>query len=134
MRLETRRRRRPEPDLTSLINIVFLILVFFIAAGSLRPFGDGELELTRLAHGTIASHVDGRLLVHADGRIVYKGQLMTLAELVATLNGAVGRQADKRFDIIADRRAPAAQVLETAAALKRAGFADIAIVTQRSAD
>jgi biopolymer transport protein ExbD len=132
MRIEVHENRRREPDLTSLVNIVFLILIFFIVAGSLRPFGDRELELTKLADGAINAHVDGRLLVHADGRIAYKGQPTTLPDLAATLRGEKAAGGRQRFDIVADHRAPAAQVLAIATALKAAGYADIAIVTQRS--
>lgn len=133
MRLKLHQKRRPEPDLTSLINIVFLILVFFIVAGSLRPFGDRDLKLTKLADGAIAANVDGRLLVHADGSIAYKGQTTSLPDLAATLRGEATVRAGKRFDIVADHRAPAAQVLAIANVLKETGFADIAIVTQRAA-
>jgi biopolymer transport protein ExbD len=134
MRLETHRKRRPDPDLTSLINIVFLILVFFIVAGSLRPFGAPDLELTKLARGAIAPHVDGRLLIHGDGRLVYRGAIVTVADLVAALGAEHAQRDNKRFDIIADRRAPAAQVLAVVTALKSAGFAEVAIVTQKSPD
>ncbi len=48
MRLRTRPQRRPTENVVPLINVVFLLLVFFMLTGSLRPAPFPDISLPRL--------------------------------------------------------------------------------------
>ena len=71
-------RRKPEPTI-ALINIVFLMLIFFMITGTLAPPLDKSLTLVR------ASDLDPRdppdtLVIHADGRLFLRGIELTSVE------------------------------------------------------
>ena len=72
-----RATQKREPTI-ALINIVFLMLVFFMVAGTLAQPLDGDLDLVRTAD------LEGRappdtLVVHADGRLSYRGETQASA-------------------------------------------------------
>ena len=85
MRLETPRTKRSEPDLTGLINVVFLILIFFIVAGSLRPYAGRDLKLAKATAKGGEAVRSSHLIIAADGTIRYRGSDITLEALRARL-------------------------------------------------
>ena len=65
------RKKKAEPTI-ALINIVFLMLIFFLVAGTLAQPLDGELELIE------TNALDGReppdaLVINAAGDLSYRG-------------------------------------------------------------
>ena len=114
-------KRRAEPTI-ALINIVFLMLIFFLIAGSISPPMDGEIELVTL------SELDGRapsrtLAIHPDGRLTWGGESVTLTEFDAP--------EDTPLRLMPDRALPASTLLEIAGALQMQGAADVVVVTKR---
>lgn len=136
---------RREADLTSLINIVFLILIFFVVAGALRPFAAKDIELAKVARGAVDAVSPSTLIVYSDGRIRYRGRVVEVAELGAlvaahasrreggggvagALDGASGRGA---MTIVADGRLPARRLIEVSGALRAAGIESMALMAER---
>jgi biopolymer transport protein ExbD len=77
---------RREPTI-ALINVVFLMLVFFMVAGALAPPLDPTLSLVDTAE------LEGRpppdaLVLHADGRLSYRGAALGDAAAYLALHGA----------------------------------------------
>lgn len=133
-RLSGRRPARSstrDPDLTSLINIVFLILIFFIVAGTLRPFSARDIDLAKVAKGAALSAVPSSLIVDKVGRIKISGREVALEELSAALAGALRPKAGKPFTIVADGRAPGSLVLEVSRQLHAAGVKEVAVMVER---
>jgi biopolymer transport protein ExbD len=84
-------RTRREPTI-ALINIVFLMLVFFLAAATLARPLDGDLRLVR------TSDLEGRappdaLVIHSDGRLAYRGAALADARAYIALLPEEGRAA-----------------------------------------
>ena len=129
--------RRRESDLTSLINIVFLILIFFVVAGALRPFSARDVALAKVAKGDAEAVSPGVLIVRRDGGLTYRGQdvdLATLAELVRVQMLRGSRPAALGvFTVVADGRLPAKRLLEVSGVLKGAGVERVALMVERSA-
>ncbi|MGR3462912.1 MAG: ExbD/TolR family protein [Roseovarius sp.] len=119
-------RTRREPTI-ALINIVFLMLIFFMAAATLAPPLDGELKLVR------TKELEGRappdaLVIHADGRLVYRGEaLPDPAAYVA----ALPEDARDTVRIVPDAALPAPALIRLGAALRRAGAGRVVLVTER---
>ncbi len=123
------RRARPranrEPTI-ALINIVFLMLIFFMVAGTLAPPLAPEVRLidTHLLQGSPAPDA---LVITADGTLLYRGEPLDSAEdYVATLTGEtlVAR-------LVPDRALPATALVAIASDMRRAGAARVMIVTER---
>ena len=120
-------RRRAEP-MIALINIVFLMLVFFLVSAAIAPPLDRGVDLVE------AERVEGRAppdaaVIRADGTLVYRGAEITsegyLAARLSETGGAVALR------LVPDRALPARQLVEIAGNLRAAGAEDIWIVTER---
>jgi len=120
-------RRRPEP-MIALINIVFLMLVFFLVAAAIAPPLDRSVRLVQ------ADDIEGRAppdaaVIRADGTMVYRGaEITSEAYLAARLSEASGAVA---LRLVPDRDLPAARLVTIAAELRRGGAEEIWIVTER---
>lgn len=132
MRLDAPRKKMQEPDLTGLINIVFLILIFFIVAGSLRPYSARDIKLSKAPNQTQSAAPRSSLVVQADGQILYRGGAVPFEELKATLESVGRDETGRPFVIVADKRADAARLLDIVAIAKSAGATSIAILTERA--
>ncbi len=124
-----RRRRhstRREPTI-ALINIVFLMLVFFMVAGTLARPLDTDLRLVRTAE------LEGRappdtLVVHADGRLMYRGKTIASVEAFYDARPEAERE---RVRVVPDAALPAVTLVNLARDLRAAGASSVVIVTQR---
>jgi biopolymer transport protein ExbD len=116
-------RRRPEPVI-GLINVVFLMLVFFLIAGSVAPPLDREIRLVRLDEAGAPPPPDV-LALTADGRLRAGGAETTVADFLAGLPEA------PPVRLMPDREAPAARLVEVARALRAGGASRVIVVTER---
>lgn len=125
MRLKTPRPER-EPTIT-LINVVFLMLIFFLVAGTLAAPIDKELALVKTSEIDTAPPADA-LIVHADGRMTNQGLTMTSeAEFMQILP----EDLRDRVRIVPDRDLPATTLVGIGRALREAGAGSVVIVTER---
>ncbi|WP_380058820.1 ExbD/TolR family protein (plasmid) [Falsihalocynthiibacter sp. SS001] len=122
-----RRPRTSEPTLP-LINIVFLMLVFFLVAAQVARPLDSELNLVKTDDPAIVPPADA-LVIHADGRTTWRGEAREPSEVIVALQ-AEGYDGPAR--ILPDRDAPAHAVLAAANALRTAADSKILIVTERA--
>lgn len=121
------RRRKPEPTI-ALINIVFLMLIFFLVAGTLAQPLDSALQLVE------TRDLEGReppdaLVVHSDGGLSYRGE--DLADVGAFL---AGREAAalERVRIVPDRTLDAERLVRLARDLRAGGAKSVVIVTEQA--
>ncbi|TCM84527.1 biopolymer transporter ExbD [Rhodovulum steppense] len=124
MRRRAKRAER-EPAI-ALINVVFLLLVFFLVAGSLARPLDADLRLVRTADLQGAAPPDA-LVLHPDGRVTRDGAETDPAAHVATLDEA-GRAV---LRVVPDREAAAGDLVALGRALHAAGAGRVVIVTER---
>jgi len=119
-------RRRPEPTIP-LINIVFLMLIFFMAAATLAPPLDGDLRLVRTADLEGRAPPDA-LVIHEDGRLSFRGE--ALPDAAAYMAARPGN-AGETVRIIPDAALPAADLIRLGAGLRAAGAGRVVMVTER---
>ena len=120
------RRKKGEPTI-ALINIVFLMLIFFLVAGTLAVPLDKDLRLVNTAQLEGSPPADA-LVLHADGRMTNRGaEIASVAEFVAGLP----EETRARVRIVPDRELPAAVLVAQGRALRNAGAERIVIVTER---
>jgi biopolymer transport protein ExbD len=122
----TRSRPKGEPTI-ALINVVFLMLVFFLVAGSLASPLDPEISLVALDE-LEGRHPPNALMLHADGTVTWRGETIDPAHFTLP-DDAQDRPGHLR--LIPDRDLPAARLMEIAAALQSVGAEELFIVTER---
>ena len=123
--------RRREPDLTSLINIVFLILIFFIVAGTLRPFSARNIKLAKSRPDSVGVAVRANLVAYADGRLSYRNEAVSLDDLVARMRRERNLTEAAPLTVVADARLSAKRLLEVVRAVRGAGVGEISILTEK---
>lgn len=118
-----------EPTI-ALINIVFLMLIFFLVAGTLAAPLDRDLRLVRTAEMNGTPPADA-LVLHADGRLTHRGvQVASVAGFI----DALPEEMRARVRIIPDRDLPTATLITQSHALRAAGAQGVVIVTERGLD
>ena len=124
--ISRRVKTKREPTI-ALINIVFLMLVFFIVAGTLTQPIESDVSLVKTAE------LEGRapsdtIVIHADGRLNYRGDdLFDLGNFVTEL--ADEERAVLR--LLPDRELPAVRLVALANVARKAGVKRVLIVTER---
>lgn len=119
-------RTRREPTI-ALINIVFLMLVFFMVAGTLSVPLDRDIALVN------TKELEGRpppdaLVIHSDGRMSYRGIDQRDA---ATFLKSLADEARGEVRIVPDRNLPAIDLVDIGRALRGAGAGAVIIVSER---
>lgn len=122
---QRRRTAQREPTI-ALINIVFLMLIFFLVAGTVARPLDVTLSLVRTADLDGAAPPDA-LVVHPDGRMSFRGGEVTSVEAFL----ATRAPGDGTVRVVPDRDLPAARLVEIGAALSVAGAERVVVVTER---
>ncbi len=138
MNLSPRKREEPEVNLTSLIDVVFLLLIFFMVSTSFIREASLSLQLPTASsapQAPLSQPVE--ITVGADGRYFFGSEELvnttpvTLRRaLLDAANGDLGRVIVVR----ADARAPHQAVVTVLDAAGRAGFAEISIITAQDTD
>ena len=114
--LQRKTRDGKEPTI-ALINVVFLMLIFFMVAGTLAPPSDPELTLVN-TQDLEGREPDYALIITAEGTLRYRGKAVdSPAPYLADLNfDTQGVPSVAR--ILPDRDAPAPALLAAARALR----------------
>jgi biopolymer transport protein ExbD len=125
--MKPRRARAEREPTIALINIVFLMLIFFLVAGTLAPPLDRDLRLVS-AEEIEGSAPPDALVLHPDGRMTHRGaEIADPAAFLADLP----REARARVRVVPDRDLPAATLVEVGRALREAGAETVVLVTER---
>lgn len=106
------------------INIVFLILLFFLVGGTIAETPNPDILPPITLQSNSANPPQDALYVDATGETRFHGQVQTVESFIAT-----GAKANEQLSIIADRRLPAHALLKVIAKLNVAGLTDLKLVT-----
>lgn len=133
MRLPRAGGEEPQINLTSLIDVVFLLLIFFMVTTTFVPDAGLQLRLPE-ASAEASPPADRALEVAVDaGDTIYVGGEAVAGEpapLRARLSAAAGGDFDRSLRIRADGRASHQAVVAVMDAAAALGFAQVDIVTR----
>lgn len=120
-------RRKAEPTI-ALINIVFLMLIFFLVAAQIAPPLDRGLNLisTRDLEGR---EPPDALVIRADGEMAYRGALVTPAQYVTIKQESVSGLGSVR--LVPDRDLSVTRLIDIGNELRSLGVETVFIVTER---
>ena len=129
MRMRQQQRRDPPENTIPLINVVFLMLIFFLFAGSIARDDARKIEppLNILEDETIRS--TGALVLDPEGRTFAGEDEVTVADWLASKDG--DDEADGPLKVAADGTLKADQLEKILEELKAAGREDIVLITRR---
>ncbi|MEO0983007.1 MAG: biopolymer transporter ExbD [Pseudomonadota bacterium] len=129
MRIERRKPERELVNITPLIDVVFILLVFFMLAGAIEPS-----EPFPLAPAASSSEIRGDVqdfvvLVDADGQIALDDQVLTRETLADAVNQALVAKPGALIQLKPDGGADAVEVIEIMEEIRDAGAGYIVLLT-----
>lgn len=130
IRIPSPHKPRKQESTIALINVVFLMLIFFLIAGTLAPPRDPEVSFISTERDENAAPPD-MLFIAEDGRATWRGEPV---EIESELAGWAEEHAGGAFRIAADRDLPATELVDIVGALRTAGLTNIVLVTEHAAE
>lgn len=124
-------RKPPAENMIPLINIVFLILIFFLVASTVRPFSDREIELAEAEQAKGAGVGTRMAVVRADGSVFLGGEPADEATLSRQL-AAWAQQPDRGVTLVADKDMPARDLIALVTLANEAGLTDVKLLTRKA--
>ena len=133
MQLNRPEKRRGQDPTIALINIVFLMLIFFLLAGTIASRGDGDIEMIRTSEAQSSRPPAGPIGITAEGEIHYGGETLSEEALLTALRdtSAVptaepeegeGASVGEPVSVVADRALPARDLIAFLRMLREAGL------------
>lgn len=124
-------KRTGEQVLIPFINIVFLLMVFFVVVGRIESAPTKGLEIPRSSIGQAITGKPIILELQQGGTILLDGKAVQREGLYASLQLVFIADKDNPLTIKSDRNLPADYLLSALQLIKRAGGRNITLVTER---
>lgn len=128
--------KRSSDWVLQLINIVFLLLLFFLVNGTIAGQQDSKIEPPKSILVTAGNPPGDAAYIAADGAMSYQGNAASIEQMVLTLRPDAkvlesGQMVFPAIKIVADRRLKAVALIDKLRDFRRAGFTDISLITVR---
>lgn len=129
--------REPQPagmQLAPMIDIVFLLLIFFIVTWQFsRDEMDLKVAVPTSEEGADPQRVLGEIIVNvrADGSVTIWGQTKTKAELASTLSAIAEQHENQPVRIRGDSTTPYQHIVDVMDVCQRSGIWNISFATQK---
>ncbi len=117
-----------------LINIVFLMLIFFLIAGAIAPVADFKVNLAETRESPATNPPSDAIYVSEQGFISIAGQEVTALELDAAMAGFARTLDAKPLKVVADRKTDSLVLMTIVDAATKAGIARVKLLTLRGAE
>ena len=126
-----RSRKKMKPiSLIPLINVIFMLLFFFLVAGSLEKFEIVQVDLPRADSGQMLDQGHIIIVLGRHDEILMNDELIGPADLRPNLEQQLKHNRDRLISIKADSQLPAARMIEMMNLIKAAGGRNISMFTQ----
>ena len=128
--LEKRIRKKRLPNLVPLINIVFLLLIFFMLSGTLSKKDLFEVEPPLSYTGSNAETPEMTILIRNDNKISLDDKIIPLNNLEAYLTSLLKNKSIEEVLIKADGNASSGTLSKVIRMIRNTGIKRAAIVTK----
>ena len=124
-------RKQVDLNVTSLVDVLFLLLIFFTLTSTFKRAGEIELQLpkstTGAPVGSEASRQPLDLVLTDKGTLLLDGSPTTFEALLPRLRSVHERQPDRQVMIEAEESVGHGQVVRLLDAVRTAGFTGVGI-------
>ena len=130
MRLRHHEQIVRQPNQLPLINIVFLMLIFFLLAGTIAPAYELDVAPPKAQHDESNSLHQSTVYVAKDGQVSFRNTLMDIAALgAAVAQGSPG--VPEKLRVAVDQGAEGLLLIDVVAQLRGAGVERVYLVTRQ---
>jgi biopolymer transport protein ExbD len=121
--------RRPDIEpVLPLINVVFLLLIFFMVAGRMAPSLPADITPPASAVAEAGAEEVVEIVVDSHGQVSWRGERVALADLPDRLDGI---RKDRPVTLLTDGEIPVVLLRPALEALRQAGITDVLLLTRR---
>lgn len=121
-------RRKSDEAMLPLINLVFLLMVFFMLVGGITTPDALEMQAVQARQLNEADAAHMGLLVGRDGQLALGGQVFDIEQLAPRIEAWRQAQAGRSLQLKADARADAQFVVALLEQLRGLGLEDVEIL------
>ncbi|MGD0649703.1 MAG: biopolymer transporter ExbD [Verrucomicrobiia bacterium] len=132
-------RRSPRIQVINLVDILFILLIFFIASTTFRVASNAPTAVkVTLPEARTAEEIGKEKIPHlsitvaAEGTIYLGKEQIGIADLEQALRGAKTKSPDVLLELSADKKASYGTVVSIVDAARAAGIRNITAFTKRS--
>lgn len=129
MEFEGRARIHSHLDIAPLIDIVFLLLVFFMLTSTFLVPEAIELELPESGTATVTEITPIIVTLNASGELALNGELIQLDLLRMTIEPLIADSSDVAITLKSDARTEVQQLLNVMDEIRAAGGSNVALAT-----
>jgi len=130
MQFVTKSRRRVIINITSLIDVLFLLLIFFIVSSTFLEQPGMKLDLPKTSAQEAIQMKGVTLFILSDGTLFLNEESVRLTELPARLNALAPSLEDKGLILKADEGIRYGLVVEVMDIAKQSGIVKLVVATQ----
>lgn len=121
---------RTELSVVPLVNVVFLLLIFFMLVGQISSPDPLDIRPPRSVSGEEDTGAAVRVLLTRDGQIAVDHVVLPESELTERAAGILADRPAAAFQIKADARVDAVRMLRAMERLRAAGVESLTLVTE----
>jgi biopolymer transport protein ExbD len=133
MRRRSRRDSSQDIDISPLIDMVFILLIFFMVSTTFVKDMKLDLERPSASSSNRASTKAIRIYVDADGVIYMDGNPVKAYMLQSRVREQIQGGKSESILVIVDRNVPSEKLIEVVDQCRLAGAADVGVATEQEA-
>ncbi len=126
-----RRARGPVINITSLIDVLFLLVIFVLLSAKFEREGGVSVNLPRGASEEVPEVKTIELVIHHDGTIYLEREKVTLEQFPARLKALRAKHKDPVLHLKTDRDAPSGALVGVLDIAKQVGQTRLNFKTKR---
>lgn len=131
MEFEGRARIHSHLDIAPLIDIVFLLLVFFMLTSTFLVPEAIELELPESASATVTEITPITVALDSSGELALNGEPIQLDGLRSAIEPLIADNSDVAITLKSDAHTNVQQLLEVMDEIRAAGGSNVALATKQ---
>ena len=129
MKFREKRITKSIINLTPMVDMLFLILLFFLVTSSFIEQPNIKLELPSTKYASTSKLEEQVLTVSQDGKLFFQNKPVERENLIPVLKNAFSKQEDKTLVLKADKRVTYGVIIDIMDAAKGAGLKRIVAPT-----
>ena len=123
---------RVEVTVVPMVNVVFLLLIFFMLVGRIAPSDELDVSPPLSRSGQIQNDEPIRIIVPADGQILIEEDKVDTAVLDQTIAELLQKDPEQSFQLKADAALEANRLIQIMEILRQAGVRELTLLTEHA--
>jgi biopolymer transport protein ExbD len=133
MRYREKKTTEAVIDMTPMIDMVFILLIFFMVSTTFVKDMQIDIERPGAATQTVSSTKAVRLYIDKAGEVYLDGQPVRVWVIASRVRDLLAGQTSKSVLVVTDEGVPAGRLVEVVDQARQAGAEDVGVATRSEA-